>query len=48
MPFWVTWFLIGTFVTTAAAYSVHNASSVAAFQTPPPVERHLDDVGGGS
>jgi hypothetical protein len=33
MPFWVTWFLIGAFVTTAAAVSSQNPN-VAAY-TPP-------------
>jgi hypothetical protein len=35
MPFWVTWFLIGAFVTAAAASSIHTASSVAATKTRP-------------
>ena len=45
MPFWITWFLIGAFVTTTAAYNVHN-SSVAALKTPPSVEQQLgEDTG---
>jgi len=32
-------------VTTAAAYNSQNASSVAAFKTPPAVEQHLDETG---
>ena len=45
MPFWVTWFLIGAFVTTAAAYSSQNVSNVAAFNTPTTVQQHLDQGG---
>ena len=49
MPFWVTWFLIGAFVTTTAAYNVRNSSSVAALKTPPSVEQQLgDDTGSHS
>jgi hypothetical protein len=45
MPFWVTWFLIGAFVTTTAAYSSQNASSVAALKAPPAVVQHMDEGG---
>lgn len=34
MPFWVTWFLIGAFVTTTAAYNSQNVSNVAAYNPP--------------
>ena len=48
MPFWVTWFLIGTFVTTGVAYSMQHASSVAALKTPPPLEQRADNNSEGN